>query len=237
MRHGDSPAPRRACAATARGLRPENRRDRGHALCSSDHQGTASSPGRRSFVERGPFAVRSVRRHTRRGESAVNITDFFDYLLGRDATATSPCSWSRDQVHAAGPPGARRGADAGQAAISTGCVRGRGARAVSLVDDALQAARRELFTRDEALGLLRRIELDTRGHAGATSVEQIVGGVDAGGGSGDPQPIRARRSAPRHQARALLLTRSSWAPSTRARCRRRGATTPGSVRPASPPAR
>ena len=52
--------------------------------------------------------------------------------------------------------------------------------AVSLVDDALQvAARRELFTRDEAMGLLRRIELDTRGHAGATSVEQIVGVVDA----------------------------------------------------------
>ena len=53
-------------------------------------------------------------------------------------------------------------------------------RAVSLVDDALQvAARRDLFTRDEALGLLRRIEFDTRGDAGARSVEQIVGGVDA----------------------------------------------------------
>ncbi len=52
--------------------------------------------------------------------------------------------------------------------------------AVSLVDDALQvAARRELFTRDEALALLHRIELDTRGHAGAMSVEQIVVGVDA----------------------------------------------------------
>jgi hypothetical protein len=51
---------------------------------------------------------------------------------------------------------------------------------VSLVDDALEvAARRELFTRDEALGLLRRIELDTRGHAGAASVEKIVVGVDA----------------------------------------------------------
>jgi hypothetical protein len=56
----------------------------------------------------------------------------------------------------------------------------RGERgSVSLVDDALEvAARRELFTRDEALGLLRRIELDTRGHAGAATVERIVVGVD-----------------------------------------------------------
>ncbi len=50
---------------------------------------------------------------------------------------------------------------------------------VSVVDDALHvAARRDIFTRDEALGLLRRIELDTRGHAGAANVEKIVLGVD-----------------------------------------------------------
>ena len=61
---------------------------------------------------------------------------------------------------------------------------------MSLVDDALQvAARREHFTRDEALALLRQIELDMRGHAGAANVEQIVVDVDLA--SAD-QPILSR---------------------------------------------
>ena len=49
---------------------------------------------------------------------------------------------------------------------------------IHLVDEALRvAARREFFTRVEALRLLHRVELGTRGHAGA-NVEEIVVGVD-----------------------------------------------------------
>ncbi len=57
---------------------------------------------------------------------------------------------------------------------------------VSLVDEALRVAiRRQFFTRDEVLGLLRRIELDTRGEPGAANVERIVVGVDVGSADQD----------------------------------------------------
>jgi len=52
---------------------------------------------------------------------------------------------------------------------------------VSLVDDALRvAARRQFFTRDEALDLLRRVEAEAHDHARAATVERIVADVDSG---------------------------------------------------------
>jgi hypothetical protein len=51
---------------------------------------------------------------------------------------------------------------------------------VALVDGALRVvAGRQLFTRDEALDLLHRVEADARDHADAATVERIVAEVDA----------------------------------------------------------
>ena len=52
---------------------------------------------------------------------------------------------------------------------------------VSLVDDALRiASGRQLFTRDEALGLLRRVGAEVDDPTRAATVERIVADVDAG---------------------------------------------------------
>lgn len=51
---------------------------------------------------------------------------------------------------------------------------------VSLVDAALRvAARRQFFTRDEALDLLRRVEAEAHDHARAAAVERIVANADS----------------------------------------------------------
>lgn len=50
---------------------------------------------------------------------------------------------------------------------------------LSMVDAALRvASRREFFTRDEALGLLHRLETEARTHEQAVGVERIVARVD-----------------------------------------------------------
>jgi hypothetical protein len=52
---------------------------------------------------------------------------------------------------------------------------------VSLVDDALRVASgRQLFTRDEALGLLRRVGSEVDDPVRAASVERIVADADTG---------------------------------------------------------
>ena len=52
---------------------------------------------------------------------------------------------------------------------------------ISLVDDALRVASgRQLFTRDEALALLHRVEAEVDDPARAATVERIVQDVDSG---------------------------------------------------------
>ena len=52
---------------------------------------------------------------------------------------------------------------------------------LSAVDEALRvASRRRLFTRDEALGLLRQVESGVDDPARAATVERIVADADAG---------------------------------------------------------
>jgi hypothetical protein len=52
---------------------------------------------------------------------------------------------------------------------------------LALVDDALRVATgRQLFTRDEALGLLRRVRAEVDDPAHAATVERIVADVDSG---------------------------------------------------------